>query len=329
MCHLLPGQGVDSSPSRSPGQREAVRSSSMPYQEPEFLPWDGRRVPITFVAGYLGAGKTTAINELLAVTDRPIAVLVNDVGEINIDAALIARRHGDTVELTDGCVCCSLIDGFGAAFDQLRARETPPDHVVVELSGVANPERMTPWGNSAGFVLDGVVVVVAADQLLGVGQPKGVTDAIESQISKADMIVLTKTDLVNDGQRAIADARLDALAPGTPVFASDAGDPATGRFLALGGRRPDGVAATATPSLFDAHTVTTIPFGPFGSEDALEAGLDEALTAAPGLVMRAKGIVAADGRLQLIQVVGQRREITPLPMAEFAAPTPLTVITIA
>jgi G3E family GTPase len=52
------------------------------YQEPEFLPWDGRRVPLTFVAGYLGAGKTSVINELLAVTDRPIAVLVNDVGEI-------------------------------------------------------------------------------------------------------------------------------------------------------------------------------------------------------------------------------------------------------
>lgn len=301
----------------------------MPYQEPEFLPWDGRRVPITFVAGYLGAGKTTAINELLAVTDRPIAVLVNDVGEINIDAALIARRHGDTVELTDGCVCCSLIDGFGAAFDQLRARETPPDHVVVELSGVADPDRMTPWGNSAGFVLDGVVVVVAADQLLGDGQPEGVTDAIESQITKADMIVLTKTDLIDGGQRVIVDARLASLAPGTPVFASGAGDPATGRFLALGGRRPDGVAATATPSLFDAHAVTTTPFGPFDSEDALEAGLDEVLTAAPGQVMRAKGIVAAADQLHLIQVVGQRREITPLPMAEFAAPTPLTVITIA
>ena len=52
----------------------------MPYAEPEFLPWDGRRVPITFVGGYLGAGKTTAINEVLAAADRPIAVIVNDVG---------------------------------------------------------------------------------------------------------------------------------------------------------------------------------------------------------------------------------------------------------
>jgi len=302
----------------------------MLYQEPEFLPWDGRRVPITFVAGYLGAGKTTAINELLAVTDRPIAVLVNDVGEINIDASLIARRHGDTVELTDGCVCCSLIDGFGAAFDQLRARDTPPDHVVVELSGVADPDRMIPWGNSAGFVLDGVVVVVAADQLLATDQPIGVTEAITSQIAKADLIVLTKTDLVGADERALADQRIAELAPGTPTFVAGADDPAIGRFLALGGRRPDGVAATATPSLFDAHTVSTAPFGPFTTPGEIDGALDHAISAVTGTVMRAKGIVAtAHDGLFLVQLVGRRREITPLPAAEFAAPTQLTIIAFA
>lgn len=310
----------------------------MAYQEPEFLPWDGRRVPITFVAGYLGAGKTTAINELLAVTDRPVAVLVNDVGEINIDAALIARRHGDTVELTDGCVCCSLIDGFGAAFDQLRARDTPPDHVVVELSGVADPDRMTPWGDSAGFVLDGVVVVVAADQLCSATLPDTARAAIESQVAKADLVVLTKMDLLDTDAQATCRRRLASLTPTTPIFESSAAEPATGRFLALGGRRPDGVAATATPSLFDAHAVTTVPFGPLESfediHDALDAALDAVAGAEagarPATVVRAKGIVAtADRGLQLVQVVGARREVTPLPMAELAAPTALTVITIS
>ena len=71
----------------------------MLYDEPEFAPWDGRRVPVTLVGGYLGAGKTTIINDLLARTTRPIAVLVNDVGSINIDAALVARHSGDTIEL--------------------------------------------------------------------------------------------------------------------------------------------------------------------------------------------------------------------------------------
>ena len=117
------------------------------YREPEFLPWDGRRVPITFVGGYLGAGKTTAINELLRVTDRPIAVLVNDIGAINIDAALIRRRHGDTIELTNGCVCCSSIEEFGAAFDLIRARPLPPDeqrHSPPGLTLVPRPARLRP-----------------------------------------------------------------------------------------------------------------------------------------------------------------------------------------
>jgi G3E family GTPase len=231
------------------------------------------------------------------------------------------------VELTDGCVCCSLVDGFGAAFDQLRARDTPPDHVVVELSGVADPDRMTPWGNSAGFILDGVVVVVAADQLLLNGQATTVTEAIESQIAKADLLVLTKTDLVDDAQHSIVDARLADLGGDTPVFVAGASDPAIGRFLALGGRRPDGVAATATPSLFDAHTVTTVEFGPFESAQAINDALRQMLDDSIGTVMRAKGIVAThDDQLHLVQVVGRRREITPLPMSEFAAPTPLTVI---
>ena len=302
--------------------------SRVAYQEPEFLPWDGRRVPLTFVAGYLGAGKTTVINELLAVTDRPIAVLVNDVGEINIDAALIARQHGDTIELTDGCVCCSLIDGFGAAFDQLRARDVPPDHVVVELSGVADPDRMTPWGNSAGFILDGVVVVVAADQLGAEHLEGPARDAIDSQISKADLLMLSKTDIVEPDVADAARRRLAEIAPNTPVFEPGGNAVAAGRFLSLGGRRPEGPAATATPSLFDAHEVHMVPF----PEMADAAAVGAAVRAALGQherVVRAKGIAGtADGELHLVQVVGSRIEIDPLPMSEFAAPTALTIITL-
>ena len=183
------------------------------YREPEFLPWDGRRVPITFVGGYLGAGKTTAINELLASTDRPIAVIVNDVGSVDVDAKLIRRRHGDTIELTDGCVCCSSIDGIGAAFDQIRSRAEPPDHVLVELSGVAEPSQVVWWGTTAGFRLDGVVVVAAADQLGDPSLPPWIRERLDRQIAAADLLVLTKTDLVDDGARSVARARLAGLAP--------------------------------------------------------------------------------------------------------------------
>ena len=77
-------------------------------EEPDFAPWDGRRVPVALLGGYLGSGKTTLLNELLRRTEVPIAVLVNDVGAVNIDSRLIERRASDTLELTGGCVCCSL-----------------------------------------------------------------------------------------------------------------------------------------------------------------------------------------------------------------------------
>ena len=92
------------------------------FVEPVYAPWDGRRVPVTLLSGYLGAGKTTIINEMLGRTDVPIAVFVNDVGAVNVDAKLIQKQDGDTLDLTGGCVCCSLKNGFLEAFDQLRPR---------------------------------------------------------------------------------------------------------------------------------------------------------------------------------------------------------------
>ncbi len=304
----------------------------MAYQEPAFLPWDGRRVPLTFVGGYLGAGKTSAINEVLRHADRPVAVIVNDVGAIDIDARLVRRRHGDTIELTDGCVCCSSIEGLGAAFDKIRARPTPPDHVIVELSGVAEPQRMLPWGRSAGFVLDGLVVVVAADQLFAGELPERVRVHVDSQISAADLLVLTKTDLVDAAAARAARTRLRELAPGTPVFAGghDLALPgAVGRFLALGGRRPDGVADLPPASLFDAHDVTLLKM-PSG---LTVAGLGEWLLGlaerVAGRLVRAKGIVVtADLGLVLVQVVGIRQEITVVPEAERVPATDLVVITL-
>ena len=170
----------------------------MVTQEPYLdmiAPWDGRRVPVTLLGGYLGAGKTTVINEVLARTDQPIAVLVNDVGEVNVDAALVRRRHGDTIELTDGCVCCSLAGGLAEAFEGLRERSTPPGHVIVELSGIADPARVVPWASSPGFSLDGVVVLVDAEQFPQRLNDPATAASVEIQLVAADLLVLTKLDL--------------------------------------------------------------------------------------------------------------------------------------
>ncbi len=305
----------------------------MAYVEPDFLPWDGRRVPITFVGGYLGAGKTTAINEVLSASDRPIAVIVNDAGAVNVDARLVRRRHGDTIELTDGCVCCTSIDDIGAAFDTIRARTEPPDHVVVELSGIAEPRNVIPWGTSAGFLLDGVVVVAAVDQLLDDGLPHWIRLHLEAQIRVADLLILTKTDLADDDAVATATRLLQDWAPGAPVVDGGLGgrEPgALGRFLGIGGHRGDDAAGVPGPTLFDLHATHTVPVTAPMSHDeltALTAGLADRFP--DERIARAKGVVELDsGELVLVQVVGPRTEITPLFDGERQPPTDLVVITV-
>ena len=305
----------------------------MPYREPDYLPWDGRRVPITFVGGYLGAGKTTAINAVLAQADRPVAVIVNDVGAVNVDAALIRRRHGDTIELTNGCICCASIEEMGAAVDLLRSRPTPPDHVLVELSGVAEPERMLPWGASAGFTLDGLVVVVGADQLAGHDElPAWIRAHIRTQVTAADLLVLTRTDLVSPTVADGARAELDRLAPGIPVYPGGPdrlGTGALGRFLALGGRAPRGAPTPDQPSLFDGHQTRLVPMPPGLDRDGLAAWLEAELAELDGTVVRAKGVAhTVDLGPVLIQVVGRRRELSPLPGPERQPATDLVLITL-
>jgi G3E family GTPase len=308
----------------------------MRYQEPDYLPWDGRRVPMTFIGGYLGAGKTTAINELLRHAEQPIAVIVNDVGSMNIDAKLIRKRAGDMIEVTGGCVCCSSLDGMGAALDQIRARRVPPDQVVVELSGVADPQRMLPWAQSAGFSLDSVVIVAAADQLLDESMPPWVHEQLLLQISQADLLILTKLDLVTQEDISAARLVLSELAPGVSVFetVTDEGL-ALGRFLALGAREKRSEHSrnlTSQSTLFDAHRVESVSAPANYSATELRTWLDATLRrteTVASTVVRAKGILhTSDLGLVVVQVVGKRIELNKLPAAEPQKATDLIVITL-
>jgi G3E family GTPase len=202
----------------------------------------------------------------------------------------------------------------------------------VELSGVAEPSRMVPWGQSAGFMLDGVVVVVAADQLAPGALPEWIQQQLCTQITEADLLVLTKLDLVTGNEQTNAHLRLAALAPNTPVFSSRSdlrGTGATGRFLALGGRRP---ATQDIPpaTLFEAHQVQLIAPPQNVKLSDLEIWLNELAGHVDGQIVRTKGIVSTtDAGLVLVQIVGARREITSLPEPERQPPTDLVVITIA
>ncbi len=288
------------------------------------MPWDGRRVPLTFVAGYLGAGKTTLINQVLKSADRPIAVIVNDVGEINIDARLIRKHSGDTIELSDGCVCCSSIDGFGAAFDMIRDRDTAPDHVVVELSGVAEPARMIPWGRSAGFKLDGVMTLVAAAQFMELAARMDIGGTVEEQIRAADVLALTKVDQVRPEALRSVRHQLAQISPGVPIV--EAQDPTVpSMLLQIGGRRPRAEVAVPEPTLFDRHVVDKVMLPNPTTKDEIKALLDTL----PADIMRAKGIAAgANGERWAIQVVGRRRQVTELAQVEAEDPTDLVTISL-
>ncbi len=293
----------------------------MSYHEPQYLPWAGRRVPITFLAGYLGAGKTTLLNELLATAQRPIAVMVNDVGAVNIDARLIRRHDGAAIELTDGCVCCSLSGGFGAAFDALRERGTPPDHVVVELSGVADPTRVLPWSRTAGFMLDGVVAVVDAEQFLARMEEPIPALTIERQVEAADLVLLSKTDITDPTTVSLVKAHIARLVPATPVI--DKGTGTSRALLQLGGRSAGAASSLPEPTLFDQHSTAVVPLPSPITRSDLSAILDRLGSG----TVRAKGIaLQPDGTALLIQVVGNRRTITELGRDEPATPSDLVVV---
>ena len=106
-------------------------------------------LPFTVLGGFLGSGKTTLLNRLLNLTkETRYAVLVNDFGELNIDERLITAHDGETIALANGCMCCSMADGFVSALTAVMERADQFDQMIVEASGVSNPGRIMDIANS-------------------------------------------------------------------------------------------------------------------------------------------------------------------------------------
>ncbi len=178
-------------------------------------------LPFTVIGGYLGAGKTTLLNHLLANTKGlRVAVLVNDFGSVNIDASLIRSHDGDTINLANGCMCCSLVNGFAVAINQIRKRAEDFDRLVIEASGVANPRKVAQYGTMYQLPLEGILVVADAEQVRTQAQNRYVGDTVVRQFAQADLILLNKTDLVSEEEIASLRDWLANLAPKTPIIAT-------------------------------------------------------------------------------------------------------------
>lgn len=174
-----------------------------------------QRTPLLVIGGFLGAGKTSLLNHLLSESggQRWLA-LVNDFGAINIDTALVAQQSADTVELTNGCVCCSMGDDLSQALIQALDRRPAPDAIVIEASGVSDPWRIAQIGLAApDLALDGVVVVVDAGAVLKHASDPLLADSLVRQLGHADLIVVNKTDQIDEPALAAVHAWLDNHAP--------------------------------------------------------------------------------------------------------------------
>ena len=298
------------------------------------------KIPCTVITGFLGAGKTTLVRHVLAhAGGRRIAVLVNEFGSLGIDGDAL-RSCGipgcedvDIVELANGCLCCTVADEFIPAMQALLDRSPPPEHILIETSGLALPKPLLKafgWpGIRSRVTVDGVVTVVDAPAVAagrfaddpdavaaqrradpGLDHDNPLAEVYGDQVAAADLVVLNKADLL--GAAALAQLRADVAAslprPAALVAATE-GRVDLAVLLGLDAAAEDDVAAR--PSCHDAEDgvhehddfasfVVTV------AETADPDALLRRLSAVAGAhdVLRIKGFVPVTGRPMRLAVQG-------------------------
>jgi len=300
------------------------------------------RIPATVVTGFLGAGKTSLIRHLVEnAGGRRIALVINEFGDLGVDrdivegCAIPGCAEEDVVELANGCICCTVADDFLPTITALLDRDDPPDHIVIETSGLALPKPLVKafaWPEvRARTTVDGVVTVVDA-AAVAAGRFADDPDAVAAaragdpsldhdnpleelfvdQVSCADLIVVNKSDLVDAGDNAVEAALAPHRRAGVRAVNATHGrlDPAV--LLGLDAEAEDNL--DTRPSVHDGadehdhddFDSFTVALGSIHDPDALERRLVAAVNDHD--IFRIKGFAHVPGkpRRLVVQGVGGR-----------------------
>jgi cobalamin biosynthesis protein CobW len=302
------------------------------------------RIPATIVTGFLGAGKTTLIRHLLENPGgRRIALIVNEFGDVGFDGRVLADCGSeacgadDIIELSNGCICCTVADDFLPAMERILDRDAPPDHIVIETSGLALPQPLVKafaWPSVKNRVtVDGVVTVVDASAVaegrvasdeaklaeqrakdLSLDHDDPVEELFEDQLRCADLILISKTDLVDEAGLARVEAAIaaDRRPAARTIRVANGVLPAD---ILLG---QSAAAETDTDNRKSHHELEGEEhehddFDSFVLEVSAHdrTTLEQRVKAAMAIdgVLRIKGVVAVNGRAPLaVQAVGPRVE---------------------